>query len=464
MSSSSSSINPTIGTITNRSTLSRESILEARQRRRRRIQKQKHLQVQHLHQEIQKSTAIPKTPLATNNNTSLPTMRSQQSRFPNTSIVSVPSKELLRGMTTSSMDNILEDGNSFVLISDDDNDNKSTQSMMDNEIDAFILPLDYTSSNTCYYIDDIHNGHDDHEYDPYLVPISMIQKKTGEQYHYIENNELVTSNKNMMNMKENIVSHTVVVPVDDSIQPPPQRQQPKREGSPPKSGGTLLNKASKIIRDRRPVPYVCIPTPISVMQHESDTVTAPITDRKDDSCSSNDSRNNLDSIVTIDKLLDGIHVLPHNSPPQTTSTSMSIVEQFQHEQQGLKHKYEHQPPSFLLLLSHMYGNAYLHQNHDIEGAKLWFEYANEQSKKSNSESVAVVDPLDRSEVHQRRPRQQQQPPNSTKKNENTTSCIRSNIRKQPDNRLQQSLYRIERLQRWYYEENPDVDENLLFEL
>lgn len=447
--SSSTSIHPTTAAI-NRSTLSRESILEARQRRRRRIQTQKHSQVQHHHSEGQRNIDIPKT-LQNLPSNSGSTVRSLRTRFLDTTSV--------RGMTMNSMDNIWDDGNSYVLVSEDDDDddnnndkNKSTQSMMDKEIDAFILPLDYSSKTYCHT-----NINDEYEYDPYLLPVSsMMQKKLTEQYHYIENDALVTSSKYVLNDREK----NNQTEVTDTMHP-----QQEVEGLLPPKSSTLLHKASKVILDRRPVPYVGIPTPISRIHHESEKDTTPIHDRNNDSycsngSSSNDSSNDIDSIITIQKLLDGISILPHHPPQNSYTSSMSILEQFQQEQQELKQKYQHQPPTFLLLLSHMYGNAYLHEYHDIERAKLWFEYANNQSI-SNQEG-AMIDPLDRYEVNNQRRLTQQ---HKKKENEKTrNSSTSSNIRKHPDNRLQQSLYRIERLQRWYYEENPDVDENLLFEL
>ena len=448
--STSSSINHST---VNRSSLSRESILEARQRRRRRIQTQKQLQVHHLQHEVQQCTGATIGNPIKHSSTFLTIPKSTvQTRFSNTTVIS----------TMNSIDTVLpvDDGHSFALVSDDDEkedgNDKSTQSMIEKEIDSFILPIDdvifsihrHDSSrdrNGCaWQYDNGDDGDNNDEYnDPYLVPISSIRKKLAKHHDRLETIEHNDRNKTEAAFENEPHMRNEVLPV------------------PPKSG-TLLNKASKIMLDRRPVSYVCIPTPVFAHRHDSCT-TIISTDEKDGSNRSHNSVNDMDSIMTIHQLLDGIDILPPG-PPQDTSTAVSISEQFQQEQQALLQTYDGQPPAFLLLLSHMYGNAYLHQYHDIEHAKLWYEYANDQSnhpqtqkQPPSKEPHVVVDSLDRCDDDPQR-RQCHLNTNGTMESRGRTR------RKIPDNRLQQSLHRIRRLQRWYYEENPDVDENLLFEL
>jgi hypothetical protein len=179
-------------------------------------------------------------------------------------------------------------------------------------------------------------------------------------------------------------------------------------------------------------------------------------------------KNDIDSIITLQFFLDGTNiVLPmaleqnstlssqdiftcSNKDHQNDSDSKNELEyHFSQMKQELLKTYEQQPEA-ILLASHMYGNRCLHDHHDIETAKLWYEYAFEQSNDTGScKEKENVDPLDRRTCRVQSP----------------ISSNEVQLQQQrPDNILQQNIYRINRLQRWYRDENPDVDENLLFEL
>jgi hypothetical protein len=464
----------------NRSTsLSRETIFEARQRRRRRMQKQKQYNVHNpqkppLQGKEQKCTTSTGSAVST----ATPVMRipikpSVPNTLQNSKSDNVPSV-MKTSNTTDSIDPVPCDATSIAFISDDDDDNKSTQSMIDKEIDSFILPIgdrifstkdDFRRASreinsVCSAKRGIHTGiqiddDDDDTYDPYLLPLSTLRQNLSQRRH--QPSEIFDLRSvNQQHKKTDVNNNFTAIDVEHAFQ-----QKLTVEAHPPK-GDTLLSKASKIMLDRRPVPYISIPTPIAVKSSSSyfDTSSTGGNNGDPSFTKSQHSVNDMDSIITIHQLLDGIDIIPHGSP-RNESTSISISEQFQHEQQQLREQYDGQPPAFFLLLSHMYGNAYLHQYHDIERAKLWYEHAHELSngphngepseKKNMTDgtgAVEYVDPLD----------QQQQPHRLAAMTGDTPR------QKQPDNQLQQSLYRIRRLQRWYDEENPDIDENLLFEL